>query len=235
MAEIVKAGAMGATGPVVDALTGAYITAERTLNKAVNETLPKIQEDTRKLDFGPDDLLTQNAIRMAGVIKEFQTEVDKTVDKMLGSNAFTNTLEGTTNMLRGVTGFLERVTANPSAPAAPPTSGSWTDDLENAIVGAIRTGFQFAFSAAEPVDPSSARRGPQNNLPNASPLAIQGDTGDDTLGGGAGNDTLNNTSVIPDDVADAIRQTPVLLQQLTEQVRRSSDENARAVVNGSNY
>ena len=72
-------------------------------------------------------------------------------------------------------------------------------------------------------------------LPNAPPTAIQGGAGVTTLPGGAGNDTLNNTSVIPDDVADAIRQTPVLLQQLTEQVRRSSDENARAVVNGSNY
>ena len=234
MAELVKAGAMGATGPVVDALTGAYITAERTLNKAVNETLPKIQEDTRKLDFGPDDLLTQNAIIAAGVVKEFQTEVDKTVDKMLGSNAFTTALKVATDVLRGVTGITRDVTDVPSAPAAPPTSGSWTDDLENAIVGAIRTGFQFAFSAAEPVD-RSARSGVQNNLPNASPLAIQGDTGDDTLGGGAGNDTLNNTSVIPDDVADAIKQTTVLLQQVIEQVRRSGEDNARAVVNGSNY
>ena len=236
MAELVKAGAMGATGPVVDALTGAYILAERTLNKAINETLPNIQKDMQKTDFGPEDKLTQNAIVAAGVVKEFQTAVDKTVDKMLGSNAFTKTLEGATDLLRGVTGITRDVTDVPgAAPAAPPTSGSWTDDLENAIVGAIRTGFQFAFSAAEPVDPSSARRGPQNNLPNASPLAIQGDTGDDTLGGGAGNDTLNNTSVIPDDVADAIKQTTVLLQQVIEQVRRSGEDNARAVVNGSNY
>jgi len=64
---------------------------------------------------------------------------------------------------------------------------------------------------------------------------LQGGTGDTTLPGGAGNDTLNNNQVLPDDVADAIRQTPVLLQQLTEQVRRSGEDNAREVNNGSAY
>ena len=72
-------------------------------------------------------------------------------------------------------------------------------------------------------------------MPNAPTTAVSGSAGNTTLGGGAGNDTLNNTSVIPDDVADAIRQTTVLLQQVIEQVRRSGEDNARAVVNGSNY
>ena len=234
MAELVKAGAMGATGPAVDALTGAYIAAERTLNKAVNETFPKIQKDTRQLDEKASDPLTQNAIIAAGVVKEFQTTVDKTVDKMLGSSVFTTTLNTASDVLRGVTGFVKDVTANPSAPAAPPTSGSWTDDLQKSIVNAIRDGFNFVFSGADPVD-SSARTGPQNNLPDAPSPELQGGTGDTTLPGGAGNDTLNNNSEISDDVAEAIKQTPVLLQQVIETIRRSSEDNARATVNGSAY
>ena len=35
--------------------------------------------------------------------------------------------------------------------------------------------------------------------------------------------------VIPDDVADAMRSTPMLIQELTAQVRRSSEDNARIV------
>ena len=235
MAELVKAGAMGATGPVVDALTGAYITAERTLNKAVNETFPKIKEDMQKTDMSPEDKLTQNAIIAAGVVKEFQTTIDKTVDKMLGSTVFTTTLNAATDTLRGLTGIIGSATEDPSAPNEPTTgSGSWTDDLQRSIVEAIRDGFNFVFSGADPVD-SSARTGPQNNLPDAPSPELQGGTGDTTLPGGAGNDTLNNNQVLPDDVADAIRQTPVLLQQLTEQVRRSGEDNAREVNNGSAY
>ena len=230
MAELVKAGAMGASGPVVDALTGAYITAERTLNKAINETLPKIQEDTRKLDFKAADKLTQNAIELAGVVKDFQTKVDQGVDKMLGSNAFTMALDGATKGLREVTGWIELITADPSK-LEKPTIVPMMSDLQKSIVDAIRTGFQFAFSAAEPADLSTPPRPPvsRNNMPDASPQATQGGTGNDTLDGGAGNDTLNNTSVIPNDVADAMRSTPVLLQQLTEQVRRSSEENSRVI------
>jgi hypothetical protein len=35
--------------------------------------------------------------------------------------------------------------------------------------------------------------------------------------------------VIPDDVADAMISTPMLIQELTAQVRRSSEDNARIV------
>ena len=232
MAEIVKAGAMGATGPVVDALTGAYTTAERTLNKAVNETFPKIQQDMQKTDFGPKDKLTQNAITAAGVIKAFQTEVDKTVDKMLGSNAFTWALDSATEGLIKVTEFIEKITANPSE-LKEPTTGPLVSALQKSIVDAIRDGFNYAFSGAEPVEPSA--QPVSNTLPNAPAPELQGGTGVTTLPGGAGNDTLNNNQVLPDDVAEALRQTPVLLQRLIEQVRRSGEDNAQAVVNGNAY
>lgn len=236
MAELVKAGAMGASGPLIDALTQSYVSAERTLNKGINETFKKIQEDMRKTDFGPEDPLTQNAIKMAGVVKEFQTTMDKTVDKMLESNAFTMALDGATRLISGAAGLLNSATADPSAPNEPTTgSGSWTDDLQGAIVGAIRDGFNFAFSGAEPVDPSAQPGVSRANLPNAPTPALQGSAGDDTLDGGAGNDTLNNNQALPDEAVAAIISTPVLLQQLTEQVRQSSEDNARAVVNGSNY
>jgi hypothetical protein len=236
IAEIVKAGAMGASGPLIDALTQSYVSAEITLNKGINATFDKIQADTRKLDMAPGDPLTQNAIIAAGVVKEFQTTIDKTVDKMLGSSVFTTTLNSATDVLKGLTGVINSATADPSAPSAPnePTTGTGAS-IVDAIVGAIRDGFNFAFSAADPVDPS-ARPGPSRaTLPNAPVPELQGGTGNTTLGGGAGNDTLNNTPVIPDDVAEALRQTPVLLQRLIEQVRRSSEDNARSVVSGSAY
>ena len=66
IAEIVKAGAMGASGPLIDALTQSYVSAEITLNKGINATFDKIQADTRKLDMAPGDPLTQNAIIAAG-------------------------------------------------------------------------------------------------------------------------------------------------------------------------
>jgi len=236
MAELVKAGAMGASGPLIDALTQSYVSAERTLNKGINATFEKIQQDMQKTDMKPGDPLTQNAIIAAGVVKEFQTTIDKTVDKMLGSSVFTTTLKSATDVLRGLTGIINKIgTDDPGvAPDGQKTgSGSWTDNLESAIVDAIRSGFQFAFSSADPVDPSARPGVPK---PTDAPAKLpQGGTGDDTLDGGAGNDTLNNNQVIPDDVADAMRQTPVLLQQLTEQVRRSSEDNARTVVNGSAY
>ena len=234
IAEIVKAGAMGASGPLIDALTQSYVSAERTLNKGINETFKKIQQDMGKTDMGPGDPLTQNAIQMAGVVKEFQTTIDKTVDKMLGSNAFTMALDGAADGLRAVTGFVGSATADPSAPNEPKTgTGTWTDDLQGAIVGAIRDGFNFVFSGAEPVDPSARPGVPK---PTDAPAIVpQVGTGDDILDGGAGNDTLNNNQVLPDEAVAAIISTPVLLQQLTEQVRRSSEDNARTVANASAY
>ena len=86
-----------------------------------------------------------------------------------------------------------------------------------------------------PNDSSSRPPLSRANLPNAPTPALQGSAGDDTLDGGAGNDTLNNNQALPDEAVAAIISTPVLLQQLTEQVRRSSEENANRVVNGSAY
>jgi len=234
ISELVKAGAMGASGPLIDAVTQSYVSAERTLNKGINETFEKIKKDTRELDENAKDPLTQNAITAAGVVKEFQTTIDKTVDKMLGSSAFTAALEGATTVLKGVTGLIADGTDVPGAPNKPKTgTGTWTDNLESAIVDAIRDGFNFAFSSADPVDPSARPGVPK---PTDAPAIVpQVGTGDDILDGGAGNDTLNNNQLLPDDVADAMRQTPVLLQQLTEQVRRSSEDNARTVANASAY
>jgi hypothetical protein len=52
------------------------------------------------------------------------------------------------------------------------------------------------------------------------------------MGANVPNESLQLASgegVIPDDVADAMRSTPMLIQELTAQVRRSSEDNARIV------
>lgn len=234
MSELVKAGAMGASGPLIDAVTQSYVSAERTLNKGINETFEKIKKDLRDLDEKAQDPLTQNAIRAAEVVKQLQTTIDKTVDKMMESTVFTESLNVASSVLSGATEAIKLVSDPGVAPDGQKTgTGTWTDNLESAIVDAIRDGFNFAFSSADPVDPSARPGVPK---PTDAPAIVpQVGTGDDILDGGAGNDTLNNNQVLPDDVADAMRQTPVLLQQVIEQVRRSSEDNARTVANASAY
>ena len=55
----------------------------------------------------------------------------------------------------------------------------------------------------------------------------------EAMGANVPNESLqlanSREGVIPDDVADAMRSTPMLIQELTAQVRRSSEDNARIV------
>jgi hypothetical protein len=243
--EIVKASAMGATGPVVKAFEGAFLSIEETINKVKNNTIAKIGKDTESLKKPPSEL-DDNAVRMAQASRDLAISMDKAVSDVMTSSAFNTGLNLATQAINGLANATNAVTNITDSEKS--FFSRVGDGLMNTMGNYLQTtkpmdftdsaikGFQEAFTLGGiPSQASPAVVSSRATLPNAPAPELQGGTGVTTLPGGAGNDTLNNTSVIPDDVADAIRQTPVLLQQLTEQVRRSSDENARAVVNGSNY
>ena len=57
---------MGASGAIVDAISGAFVTTQKTIGKEINETFTKIQQDFATLKIPAvhelDNLLQQSKI-----------------------------------------------------------------------------------------------------------------------------------------------------------------------------
>ena len=245
--EIVKASAMGATGPVVKAFEGAFLSIEETINKVKNDTIAKIGKDTESLKKPPSEL-DDNAVRMAQASRDLAISMDKAVSDVMTSSAFNTGLNLATQAINGLANATNAVTNITDSEKS--FFSRVGDGLMNTLGNYLQTtkpmdftdsaitGFREAFTLGGiPSQASPAVVSSRATLPNAPSPESQGGAGNTTLPGGAGNDTLNNTSAVffRDDVADAIKQTPVLLQQLTEQVRRSSENNANRIANAMDY
>ena len=225
MAQIAKAGAMGATGAVVDAISGAFVTTQKTIGKEINDTFKKIQDDFATLKIPAINDLDNSAAKLAKTTKNLSTSTDKLVSGLLTSSEFDALLTGTNTLI----GELEK---GISKIANDPADGPNQSILDKTIslIGNGIMNYLTGASPANPTNPASTpiirpTTPPVNSSQNGT---TSGSPGEDTLGGGAGDDRLDG-SAIPDDVAEAMRSTPMLLQKLTEQVRRSSEDNASKV------
>jgi len=241
IAEVVKAGALGASGPLITGLTNAFVSVKGTLGKEINKTMEKGQDDAASLKKPPSKL-DDNAVKLAQTALKMSVAMDGAVSGMLGSAGFNFALEKANDGLAGIANLTTDVTnrlAPEDSSAATPVNivgntvglalqGENTD-LIDSIKSMLGFGSDDDNTGAVPADPSSRPTVSRSTLPDAPTPAMQGGSGESLASAAAGVDTQTNTPVIPDDVADAMRSTPGLIQELTEQVRRSSEDNSRVV------
>jgi hypothetical protein len=83
--------------------------------------------------------------------------------------------------------------------------------------------------AAVPADESARSTVSRDALPDVTNPQATLDAATAAFQTHDGDNALTNAQAIPDDVAEAMRSTPALIQELTKQVRESSDNNAKVV------
>ena len=115
-------------------------------------------------------------------------------------------------------------------------------ELGKSIIDGVWSGTQDLLKQISPFNGDTVGT-PNTQLPrvpirpttgqSADPSQLSGGSGDDTLAGGASDDRLTLANKI--DVAVEMQTNNMLLQKLTEQVRRSSEDNARTVSNAIAY
>jgi hypothetical protein len=252
IADIVKAGAMGASSPMITGLTNAFSSIEATINKEVNNALGKGQDDAASLKKAPSKL-DDNAVQLAKTALKMSVAMDGAVSGMLGSDGFNFALKGANAALNGMADLTKEATdkLNPKK-----TDVQKVDIVKNTIglmssgegvVDRVKGFFGFGSKPADvesgdpakpvekpapiavPADPSSRSTVSRDTLPDVTNTQATLDAASaDTLSADS-QSALTSAQAIPDDVADAMKTTPGLIQELTKQVKQSSEDNAKVV------
>ena len=254
IADIVKAGAMGASSPMITGLTNAFSSIEATINKEVNNALGKGQDDAASLKKAPSKL-DDNAVLMAQASRDLAISMDKAVSEVMTSSAFNTGLNFATQAINGLANATNAITNTSDSEKS--FFDRVGDGIKNSVGNYLQTtepmdltksatkGFQDAFKlgspgqaspaviptpdAAVPADESARSTVSRDTLPDVTNPQATLDAATAAFQTHDGDNALTNAQAIPDDVAEAMRSTPALIQELTKQVRESSDNNAKVV------
>ena len=272
MAEITKAATMGrVSGPFTDAISGAFVSTQKTIGKEINDTFKKIQEDFATLKIPAVHDLDNSAANLANTVLDINVALDKLVSGGLGSSEFNTVLKGVNATIKGLTKGVEAVTPKvdtPSVSIIDTAVKAIGEGLVNFFKGESLSlgtnGFQDFGSgtpailhgreavipegnASQLVKDLLAVAGPgvvaatpienarptvnRNTIPNALPGAAQ--QLKEMLGEqqelSAASTTEVNAMMQQEEANAAMVTTPMLIQELTAQVKRSSEDNARIV------
>jgi len=249
-ASLAIAQGFGANGPVVEAITGALLGAEIQMRKARGEVLAMGQDDMSQVREGKGmSKLDKNVNQLADTMQEFKKKMDEINSGLLNSSLVGAGLTSLEEVINNTQKYLDDAikTAtnqmnNTSSPAQQTVDAgvAVTEALFDTIFDKLKDLIDYlnplsSSSSASPASPMTPSRTSASQAAATLPTVPQPDV---AIAQGLGANVpdellqlakLSGEGVIPDDVADAMRSTPMLIQELTAQVRRSSEDNARIV------
>ena len=245
----------GASLGAFDAIAAASLGLENTFRKQQGEVIKNARSDAGLVvnEKGMTDL-DKNVNKIATQINTFAIDIEKLTSTILQSKVVNSVLgqlnafgKGIEKELKGPDGIISRldnlVMKGPGDEAAAMAKFGveLMGELGKSIIDGVWTGTQDLLKQISPFNGDTVGT-PNTQLPrvpirpttgqSADPSQISGGSGDDTLAGGAGDDRLTLAKI---DVAVEMQTNNMLLQKLTEQVRRSSEDNARTVSNAIAY
>lgn len=241
----------GASLGAFDAIAGASIGLEETLRKQRGEVIKNARSDAGLVvnEKGMTDL-DRNINEIATGINTFAIDIEKLTSTILQSKVVNTVLgklvdfgKGIDTAVKGPDGIISRldnlVIKGPGDEAA--AMAKFGVELMGELGKSFFDKILLELKKLTPFngDPVGTPNTPLLTVPvrpttvqSTDTSQISGGSGDDTLAGGAGNDRLTVAKI---DVAVEMQTNNMLLQKLTEQVRRSSEDNARTVSNAIAY
>ena len=264
IADIVKAGAMGASSPMITGLTNAFSSIEATINKEVNNALGKGQDDAASLKKAPSKL-DDNAVQLAKTALKMSVAMDGAVSGMLGSDGFNFALKGANAALNGMADLTKEATdkLNPKK-----TDVQKVDIVKNTIglmssgegvVDRVKGFFGFGSKpadvesgdpvkpvekpapiAVDPAKPIENARSTvnKNNIPDIGAMTAAFKMAETKYADdpSAGDSGMNTpNAVMQQNVADDIKQLPGLIAELTKEVKQQGTNSTTAIKDAARF
>ena len=256
-ADLAIAQGFGANGPVVEAIVGALLGAEIQFRKARGDVLAMGQDDMNQVREGRGmSNLDRNVNQLADTMQAFKLKMDEINAGLLNSSLVGAGIASLEKFINGSDEFLER--AIETATNRMNSNSSPTQQTVDAAVAVTEALFDTLIerlqglinSITDRLNPlSSLSSGLPASLITPSvtsasqaaatlPTALAPDVANAALPDASNSPVqsanANSRITLDPDVADAIKNTPIMLSQLAAAVKLDGQENTRELKNAIN-
>jgi hypothetical protein len=245
-ADLAIAQGFGANGPVVAAIVGALLGAEEQFRKAQRGVLAMGQDDMNQVREGRGMTdLDHNVNQLAITMQKFKKTMDVINSGLLNSSLVGAGMAKLEEVINGTQEFLDRAVetatnqmnsnSNPAqqtVDAAVAVTEALFDTIIEKLQGLINSINPLSLSSGLPAVPTAPSQASASlSLPTAPLPDVANAALPDASNSPVQSANANSRITLDPDVADAIKNTPIMLSQLAAAVKRDGQENTRELSN----